>query len=116
MFMVLRDAAETNILMDADSMYPKGYHPVQQRRLPLPHWTSMASPYSRASAPRPVRYYFADFGLSTHFPPGAPRLVTGELGAEREVPELSDTIPYDPFKLDIYVLGNVFKTRIHDVS
>ncbi|EKM49866.1 uncharacterized protein PHACADRAFT_265616 [Phanerochaete carnosa HHB-10118-sp] len=100
--------------MDADSMYPQGYHPVQRKRLPVPNWSSDAPHYSRASAPRPVRYYFTDFGLSTHLAPGAPRLVTGGLGAKRDVPELSDTIPYDPFKLDIFVLGNVFKSQIHD--
>lgn len=114
--MNIRDAADTNIVMDADSMYPQGYHPVQRKRLPLPNYSSDAPHYSRASAPRPVRYYLVDFGISTYFAPGAPRLVTGGLGANREVPELSDTTPYDPFKLDIFVLGNVFKSQIHDVS
>ena len=96
-------------------MYPQGYHPVQQRRLPLPNWSSMADPYSRTSAPSPVRYYFADFGMSTYFPPGVPRLVTGALGAEREVPELSETVPYDPFKLDVYILGAMYRNFLHKV-
>lgn len=99
--------------MDATSLYPRGFHPAHQQR--LPNWTDFASPYTRSSAPAPVRYYFSDFGLSTRFPPGTPRLVTGGLGAERDVPELSWSAPYDPFKLDVYVLGKVLKDQIHDV-
>ena len=28
---------------------------------------------------------------------------------DKEVPELSATIPYDPFKADIFILGNMFR-------
>ncbi|GJE92549.1 kinase-like domain-containing protein [Phanerochaete sordida] len=109
-----RDAAETNILMDARPLYPQGFHPAYPHRLPLPNWDKPSTSYTRLSAPGPVRYYFSDFGMSTRFSPGGPRLVTGELGAERDVPELSSTTPYDPFKVDVFVLGKVFKDQIHD--
>lgn len=57
-----------------------------------------------------ARYYYIDFGISSHFPAGTegPRLVVGDIGRDQTVPELSDTEPYDPFKLDVYVLGNFF--------
>ncbi|GJE92554.1 kinase-like domain-containing protein [Phanerochaete sordida] len=107
-----RDPAPSNILMDADSMYPKGYHPVFKTY--LPNFRTRAWPYSRFSAPAGVRYYLADFGISARFAAGQQRLVSGEIGADREVPELHSGAPYDPFKVDIFVLGNVFKKRIHD--
>jgi hypothetical protein len=54
----------------------------------------------------PVDYYYIDFGLSGWFPDGketAARL--GVVGQVKKVPELSDTIPYNPFEVDIYQLG-----------
>ena len=102
-----------NILMNADAMYPRGFHPVVQRM--TRDFKHFAQPYSRATAPEPVDYWIADFGLSVHIPPGEPRLVLGDIGADREVPELSDTKPYDPFKVDIFVLGNVIRGEIYKV-
>lgn len=81
----------------------------------LPDTRSKAWPYSRLNSPNGIRYYLADFGLSVRLPPSQSRLVVGEVGADREVPELSDTTPYDPFKVDVFVLGNVFRRKIHDV-
>jgi len=36
-------------------------------------------------------------------------LVLGLAGRDREVPELSDEVPYDPFKVDIFTIGNVLR-------
>lgn len=99
--------------MDADALYPQGFHPVLQSR--VRDFSRRAWPFSRASAPSPVRYYFADFGISVRIPPGKTPQVLGHIGADREVPELSDTIPYDPFKVDIFILGNVLRKHIHNV-
>ena len=93
-------------------MYPSGFHPIKQRFLPdavTPAW-----PISRAKAG--VRYYYVDFGISVFIPPNQPKLVTGILGRDREPPELSSDDPYDPFKLDIFILGNVFRREFHDVG
>lgn len=54
------------------------------------------------------KYYFIDFGISTRFEGPGPHLVTGTIGRDPTAPEMSDTVPYDPFKLDIYYLGNHF--------
>ena len=100
--------------MDADALYPHGFHPRHPDT--LPDFTTNAWPYTRASAHTPVKYYLADFGLSVRFPPGVPRLVRGVIGAEHSMPELSDQVPYDPFKIDIFVFGNVLRTQIYNVS
>ncbi|KAJ7051204.1 hypothetical protein C8F01DRAFT_1263228 [Mycena amicta] len=54
-----------------------------------------------------------------HFSTHGPRMemaefrVSGETDAPDDtVPELSETVPYNPFKVDIYQLGNVFKNLI----
>lgn len=58
---------------------------------------------------RPVKYYFIDFELSTRYPAGQIGILdVGVLGQDRSVPESSNTVPYDPFKMDIYQLGNAF--------
>lgn len=102
-------------MMDPTSMYPKGFHPIQTDFLMD---TRRPAPYVyRLGAFPPVKYYYIDFGLSSRSTPGKPPpLVLGLYGADREVPELSDTVPYNPFKVDIFMLGNVFKTAIHSVS
>lgn len=104
-----RDCDVLNIMMDATSMYPKGFHPVEPDSLPA--GIGFAPYVSRLSAPTPVRYYFIDFGLSSYFPPDSsePRLVTGKFGRIRQVPEFSDDVPYDPFKVDIYMLGTTLR-------
>ena len=56
-----------------------------------------------------MRYYFIDFGLSTDYPEGIDNASdVGIYGQNKTVPELSDTVPYNPFKVDIYQLGSAF--------
>ncbi|KAI0669462.1 kinase-like domain-containing protein [Trametes maxima] len=98
-----RDIAPPNIMMDARPLYPDGHHPVRMHC--APDAIHDAIPLSRAD--HPVKYYYVDFGLSTHFFQGASSLVTGRIGRDMEIPELSDTIPYDAYKADIYALGNL---------
>ena len=98
--------------MDADAMYPEGFHPV--RKAYKADYSGYAPYISRSEAG--VKYYYVDFGISVHIPPDVyPKLVTGHLGRDQTPPELSTTIPYDPFKLDVYILGNMFKTELLDV-
>ncbi|KAG8749418.1 hypothetical protein FRC11_011350 [Ceratobasidium sp. 423] len=102
-----------NIMMDATLLYGEPFHPCDPdssldgtRRLKVKH---------RFEAP--VRYYFIDFGLSTRFPSLKDRrLVTGLKGREQRAPELKPDVPapYDPFKLDIYTIGMVFKENIYE--
>ena len=65
----------------------------------------------------PVIYYFVDFGISTWLKPeDTDRLVVGSDGLDQDVPELSDDVPYDPFKVDIFVLGNFFRQELTKVG
>lgn len=54
----------------------------------------------------PVNYFYIDFGLSIWCSEGQEDTAAiGVFGQIKEVPELSDTVPYNPFKVDIYHLG-----------
>lgn len=99
-------------MQDIDNLYPAGYHPVQCGRSP----DMKTSHVFVCRGLIRVRYYNVDFGMSTRFLPGEPRLVTGELGRDREAPELSDTVPYDPFKVDIFIIGNRLRQEFHEVQ
>ena len=65
-----------------------------------------ARPLSRSSCN--VRYYYIDFGLSTLFKEGDPPLVLGRTGRDKEIPELSNEIPYDAYRADVFALGNLY--------
>lgn len=98
--------------MDASAMYPQGFHPVHQ--IYLSDTKTRAVTLSRSAVP--VKYYFIDFGISTVFPNEAhPKLVLGEDGRDQEVPELSEDIPYDPFKVDIFIIGNLLRHELREV-
>ena len=63
-----------------------------------------------------VKYYFADYGISSYFPPTSQtRLVVGTKGRDQDVPELSNEVPYDPFKVDIFTIGNELRQLFYDV-
>lgn len=99
--------------MDADRMFPRGFHPVKDLFL---HDVVTPAPYiPRRDAG--VKYYFIDYGISSYFPTGSePHLVLGRDGRDQDVPELSDDVPYDPFKVDIFTIGNVLRGEFCNVS
>ncbi|CAE6497419.1 unnamed protein product [Rhizoctonia solani] len=109
-----RDAQIANIMMDASLLYSEPFHPCDPhssldgaRRLKI-----------KRRSEAPVRYYFIDFGLSSRFPSLEDRrLVTGVKGREQRASELLPAVPppYDPFKLDIFTVGMVFKEHIFQV-
>ncbi|KAI0039017.1 hypothetical protein FA95DRAFT_1658502 [Auriscalpium vulgare] len=110
-----RDCASPNIMMDASAMYPKGFHPIEQDY--LPDHSGVAPICSRISVG--VKYYFVDYGISSDFPldsDPASRLVVGKLGRDQEPPELSATVPYDPFRLDIFVIGNILRRQYYEAA
>ncbi|KAH7882631.1 kinase-like domain-containing protein [Phlebopus sp. FC_14] len=103
-----RDCSAQNIMMDASDLYPNGWHPM------APWLTRDGKYWSTPHKNRcdlNIRYFFIDFGLSTRFAPGEDHLVVGAKGAA-PAPELSLEIPYNPFKLDVYLLGKVFQEHI----
>lgn len=98
--------------MDASHLFPKGHHPV---RLDYTADAVFDAPHLTRSD-NPVKYYFVDFGLSSHFKSDDSPLVLGTKGRDKEPPELSDRQPYDPFPLDIFILGNLYLKGFLEVS
>ncbi len=101
------DCSLGNIMMDAPSVFPNGFHPCDITRDRGGIQKIKIIP--RYRAPGPVRYYFIDFGISRLYEPDEEHLAVGDDGADREIPEMSDDDEYDPFPADVFILGNVFK-------
>jgi len=102
-----------NILLDADAMYPEGFHPVALNT--AADYSGRAKYMSRTSVG--AKYYYVDFGISVYIPEAvSPKLVTGTHGRDRGPPELSDVNPYDPFKLDIFIIGNMLEQDFYQVG
>ncbi|KZT13173.1 uncharacterized protein LAESUDRAFT_638707 [Laetiporus sulphureus 93-53] len=100
------DCTYKNLMMDAHAMYPQGFHPIRESF--FPDGVTTAAPHLRRADVN-VKYYYIDYGISVYFPPNADqKLVVGTLGRDQEVPELSDDVPYDPFKVDVFIVGNFF--------
>lgn len=97
--------------MDASEMFPQGFHPIYQGNGPDGFSRLRSRPRSLVK----VKYYFIDYGISSVFTPGQPRLVTGLDGRDRDVPELSDVTPYDPFAVDVFLIGNMIKKALLEV-
>jgi len=101
-----------NLMMDADAMYPEGFHPIHV--MFKRDYSGWADHIPRSTAG--VKYYFVDFGISSHIPEDDERFVIGNFGRDQEPPELSATVPYDPFKLDIFIIGNMLRRDFYDVT
>lgn len=98
-------------MMDGRSLYPKGFHPSAQHM--SPSCKTRAIHLRRIHAP-PVKYFFIDFGISTIFSESQDRVAYGVLG--REAAPEQEEASYDPFALDIYVLGKVYESKFLEVS
>ncbi|KAG9027082.1 hypothetical protein FS837_004389 [Tulasnella sp. UAMH 9824] len=103
-----RDCAWGNILMDGRRLYPQGWHPQQWGF--FPNGKPMRGADPSRTAVGGVRYYFIDFGISTKDQDE----VLGIHGQELS-PELSDTVPYNPYKLDVYILGMAYQHFLIEV-
>ncbi|KAI9059871.1 hypothetical protein FKP32DRAFT_1093163 [Trametes sanguinea] len=103
-----RDIAPQNVMMDGRSLYPHGHHPVWRDRSP----DAIEDLIPLARIDHPVKYYYVDFGLSVRFSPGESTLVVGDVGRDASVPELSSTVPYNGYKVDIYALGTFFEKEL----
>ncbi|KZT74482.1 hypothetical protein DAEQUDRAFT_701868 [Daedalea quercina L-15889] len=102
-----RDCSYANLMADASARNPPAYHPESYLS---PGVGQVAS--DRPSTEGSVKHFFIDFGLSVHVQNGSHHTrVIGNEGRDRDPPELSrgDKIPYDPFKLDVFLIGNVFR-------
>ncbi|KAJ7450258.1 kinase-like domain-containing protein [Mycena galericulata] len=97
------DIAPQNMMMDESKVVPKGSHFVDPRTHTGFH--NLFSWNERCSV-GPVDYYYIDFGLSLRFPDGKDSARhLGTLRTFPTIPELSQTVPYNPFKVDVFQLG-----------
>ena len=102
--------------MDADKLFPKGFH--HTSNLNDASGIKFSNPRCRRDVGY-VKYYFIDFDISSMFPMDAKpedKLAIGANGQDTDVPELSWGHKYDPFKVDIFIVGNVIQKFFIDVS
>ncbi len=108
-----RDFSDLNIMLDGTPLYPKGFHPSAQ--LMTPSGLLESKPLRRTDVSS-LKYIITDFGISSHFPdPSTPCLVTGLYAQDGSVPELSNDVPYDPFAVDVFTSGSLYKRNFLNV-
>ncbi|KAJ7078432.1 kinase-like domain-containing protein [Mycena belliarum] len=97
------DIAAQNLMMDETRVVPKGSH-FSNPRTHTGYYDLFS--WNPRCAVGPVDYYYIDFGLSLYFPDGQDTaLHLATLRTFPNIPELSQTVPYNPFKVDIFQLG-----------
>jgi len=105
-----RDISTRNVMMDAVPLYSKKlWHPESPRY--TRDFSGSAKHFSRTE--RPMKYFYIDFGLSRKYDTEdrSPRELP-ILGGDKSVPEFQGDgydAPADPFRTDIYYLGNLFR-------
>ncbi|TFK34923.1 hypothetical protein BDQ12DRAFT_761164 [Crucibulum laeve] len=97
------DLTTQNIMMDARPLYPQGWHFVDNNY--SLDGNDHLTPLARID--NPVRYYIIDYDCSVHLKPGQPHLIQGDGGRDPDVPELMELHPFDPFKVDVFTVGNM---------
>lgn len=103
------DISIRNMVMDTTGMIPGGFHTINTRT--EDGVSKRIHVRSRTSA-APVSY-FIDFGLVVAYKNYAARgKVSGTVGPHRNIPELSEDIPCDPFKLDIRQIRETTKNDL----
>ncbi|KAJ7449256.1 kinase-like domain-containing protein [Mycena latifolia] len=115
-----RDICAENIVVDPSRMIPGGSHfkhsfTANGVDYLQPYTGDDSAPFlmkSRTEA-GPMQYYYIDFGLSVRFPSFEERgLVTGDFGrCRKHIPEISETVPYDPFPVDIRSVGEMVRRQ-----
>ncbi|KAH9478442.1 hypothetical protein JR316_0008897 [Psilocybe cubensis] len=95
-----RDACMLNFMMDPTDVIPGGFH--HSKQYAKPDGKTSIDIRDRCTVPT-IKYYIIDFETASYFPPNS--LCIGRYGQEKAAPEFSNTIPFDPFKLDVYQLG-----------
>jgi hypothetical protein len=104
-----------NIMMDARSMYPDGWHPVETTRCPGDKFHVKARHFSRTQ--RPPKYYIIDFGISGSYDRRFPVRDITVRGGDKSCPEHRGNATHtDPFPTDVYYIGNVIKELFVEVS
>ena len=98
---------DLNIMMDPTPLFPEPYHPcdIDMKR-------DMSGPvkhYTRTQ--HPVKYYITDFGISRQYSPDNTAPLEDPIwGGDKTVPEfIKSDDPCDPFRTDVYYIGNLIR-------
>ncbi|KNZ81213.1 hypothetical protein J132_02163 [Termitomyces sp. J132] len=109
------DCKWNNIMADLGSSYDHPPHPIDRftRRDFRGH---ISAPLSRTT--KPVKYYLIDFDLSKIYGKQDVRLRMPPWGGDKTVPEhlVPNAPPCDPFRVDVYCVGNIARQRFLDVG
>ena len=97
-------------MIDGRPLYPNGHHPVTLDQ--SLDYTTIVYPLPRTG--RKVKYYFIDFDLSKHFKDDESPLALGTFGRFK-APELSETVPYNAFMVDVWILGRTYERDLLEV-
>lgn len=105
------DCTPPNIMMEGSELFSEEPHPSPFHSRVSLDGQRAVRPLSRKNTS--VRYYYIDYGISSLFSDNeSRRFVVGIDGRERDIPELSADVPYDPFKTDVCILGRFFQKQI----
>lgn len=102
-------------MMDGTDVAPAGFHFVTDNR-PERGNPDQPPPYKARRSVPSIRYYIVDVGISRWFLHTSKiddRRIYGQWGQDNTVPEWQQQDePHDPFKVDVYQLGSVFRRII----
>ncbi|TEB23474.1 hypothetical protein FA13DRAFT_1739917 [Coprinellus micaceus] len=104
-----RNVIPRNIMMDASGMYDAPFHVWKPKR--KADLSGHIRP-ARTRTESPPKYYIIDFGHSKQYdeadmPPSHPPT---HAYADRTIPEIRGSQPCDPFRIEIYTVGNLIMT------
>ena len=108
------DVHSNTIMMDPAPLFSELPHPVRQHK----SYDFKRRVTQRTRTSHPTKYYYIDFGLSLLcHPPDASPLIRVSIGGDKTVPEYEDPdVLRDPYKIDVYCLGNLLRDQFLGVS
>ncbi|KAF5379389.1 hypothetical protein D9615_006643 [Tricholomella constricta] len=104
-----RDASYFNLMMDASKVVPRGFHYFHET---THDGLNREFEWLQRWSVKPVQYYFIDFDISHRYLTSKDVKEMSRLGQDKSVPEYLRPGPYDPFKADVYQLGNTLLKAI----
>ncbi|PBK68602.1 hypothetical protein ARMSODRAFT_937159 [Armillaria solidipes] len=109
-----RDISINNVLMDHRCVIPNGFHFAMDDSHDGVTRGLCTELRCRVA---PVNYYYIDFEFDQRFPEGIEKATVSGIVGQR-VPEMkiSDDVPYNPFKADVYQLGKTMLMIFEDYT
>lgn len=109
---VHRNLTDRHIMMEGRALFPGGFHPSRQDR--SPDCKSKAFPIRRIDAQVPVRYYFIDFSQAEQIQSTDICSISGRKEGPDGTLDLITDEPYEPFPVDVYSLGQIYRSAFID--